>query len=427
MAPTPRGIDGRLVYVAILALYGVLLFSPSFSPSRPNWVRMGVPDRWTPPFVDLRSVTSAWECTREGRPVLVSNPCDPFRRPANYPGIWLKLSHLGLGQSDTTALGIGLALLFLGSVLLLMGRCTALDGLVYGGLMTAPAVMLGVNRGNIDDLLFVLLMAAVAALMHPRLRVLGAALVELAAFLKLFPIFASVALLHARRRWAIAAFSLVAVAFAGYAFVERNEFETIRRVVPRDLDQSFGPGVIVGALRKRYGTTAPLIDHRLVAIAVVVASAVLGALVLARLLLRARRRDPEPSTKLPWLWAGGGVVAGTWVFTENSYDYRLAFAVLAVPQLLEWTRQRRPAVPYPRLALALVFACVWLNDKLPLLGTRLDYPWIVLESHFPFDEFLVMGLVCYFLAAMALTLPAWIRSTSREVVPEPGADVAGHP
>jgi hypothetical protein len=423
MAPTPPRIDGRLVYAAVLAVYGLLLFSPNFNPSRPHWARMGIADRWTPSFVDLRSVTSAWKCTREGRPVLVSNPCDPFRRPANYPGIWLKLSHLGLGPRDTTVLGIGLALLFFGSVLLLMGRCSALDGLVYGGLMTAPAVMLGVNRGNVDDSLFVLLVTALAALARPRLRVLGAALVELAAFLKLFPVFASVALLHARRRWALAAFAPVVVVFAVYGYWERHELATIRRVVPRGQEQSFGPGVIVGALRQRLGKNAPLIDHRVAAVVVVVAVAVVAAAALTKLLLRTRHRDPESSTRLPWLWAGGGVVAGTWMFTENSYDYRLAFAVLAVPQLLEWTRQRRPAVPFPRLALALVLACVWLNDKLPLLGTRLNYPWIVLESHFPFDEILVVALVAYFLAALALTPPAWFRRALRVVGPEPGADV----
>jgi hypothetical protein len=410
--------DGRLVVLAALLAWIVVLAYPHYTRYAPNWPRMGILDT-SVPFADMRSITSAWECVRKGQQVLVHNYCDPLGwRPANYPNLWMRLSFLGLGQGNTTALGIGVGAAFLGSIFLLTGPLTLLEGLYWSLLITSPSVMLGVCRGNVDLLLFAVLVVALAAIARKggRARSLGCALVELAAVLKLFPVFASAAVLHWRRRVALLAFGALALVFAVYALAIRHEIETIRRVVPTGVNLSFGAGVIVDALRARYGDSAFIVADRPLAIAVLgVGTLVLGA-VIALGLRRWFDGSAEPSTRLPWLWAGGAVFLGTWAFTENSFDYRLAFCLLAVPQLLEWTRLRKPAIPLPRTALLLLLVTLWLSDSQPMLWSAVDDRWRHAESIFPFDEVLVWGLAVYFTVALMRTLPSWLGRARDELV-----------
>jgi Glycosyltransferase family 87 len=411
-----RRPDGRLVVLAALLAYLAVLAYPHYTSYAPNWTRMGILDEPVT-FADLRSITSAWECVRKGEQVIVRNDCDPDRqRPANYPNLWIRLSFLGLGQSVTTAFGIGLGVLFVGSIFLLAGRLTLLEGLLWSAFVTSPSIMLGVNRGNVDLLLFALLVLALAALGRAgtRVRVLGCALVELAAVLKLFPVFASAAVLHWRRRPALLAFAALTLVFAAYALVIRHEIETIRSVVPTYVNLSFGAGVLVDALRQRYGDTAFLVGDRPLAVAAVGLGTLALAAALAIALGRWRREKPDASTRLPWLWAGGAVFLGTWAVTENSFDYRLAFCLLAVPQLLEWARQRRPAMPLARSALVTLAVALWVSDTQPQLWSAIDEPWLRAESHFPFDELLVWGLVVYFAVALLRTLPPWLRPGGEE-------------
>jgi hypothetical protein len=403
-------VDGRLVLVAALVAYGFALFSPHLTTATPNWTKMGVLDS-TVPFADMREITSAWECVRKGESVIVHDYCDPVNwRPANFPQIWMRLTFLGLGQGATNGLGIAVDLIFLGSIFLLTGPLRWWEGAVYGALVTSPSIMLGVDRANVDLLLFAFVVVALLAFARagPRVRVLGCALLELAAWLKLFPIFATGAVLRWRRRPALLAFAAITLVFLGYAVVIWHEIKTIRSVVESSIPLSFGAGVIVQAF-PHYGGTNNMIGNRPLAILLLCLFTLAVAVGLA-LLLKRRQSDqqPEPSSRLLSLWAGAGIVIGCWAFTENSWDYRLAFCLLAVPQFLEWARQRNPVMPFAGWALALMVATLWLSDTQPMLWPVIDKPWGRAESVFPFDEVLVWGLVVYLAVAMLRTLPPWI-------------------
>jgi hypothetical protein len=409
---------GRLVLLIALLGYLAVLAYPNFTSYEPNWARAGILDTPGIRFADMRSVTSAWECVRKGQQVLVHNYCDPLdQRPANYPSLWMRLSFLGLGQDDTTVLGIAVGIAFLASIFLLAGPLTLREGVLWSALVTSPSVMLGVNRGNVDLLLFAVLVVALVALARAGrgARILGCALVELAALLKLFPIFASAAVLQWRRRPALIGFGTILLVFVGYALVIRHEIETIRSVVPRSVSLSFGAGVIVDALRGRYGENAFIVSDRPLGIGLLGVLTMIVAAGVALVLARSERERPEPSTRLLSLWAGGAIFVGCWAFTETSFDYRLAFCLLAVPQLLEWTRQSRPAVPFAWGALFLLLAVLWLSDTQPFLWPRIDGPWLHAESIFPWDELLVWALVAYFTAALVRTVPPWFRRGTRTV------------
>jgi hypothetical protein len=403
------------VLLGVLVIYAAVLQYPSVTSFDPHWGRTGIavePIR----FADTQSLTSAWDCTRRGEPVLAENPCDPLGRPANYPSLWMKLTFLGLGLDDSVEVGVAIGLLFLASLFVLAGPLTLLEGAVWSLLVVSPSVMLGVERGNADILLFALCVAAVTAIASrpAAARAAGVALLELAAMLKLFPIFAAGAVLHARRRWALASFGLLAGVFAVYAFSIRDELETIRRVVPRRVELSYGSGALADGLRAAFGTDAWLLRDRTVTTVLIVAATFALAAAVAAVLGRRAGGPRAPSTRLPFLWAGAGIYVGTWAFAMSNFDYRLAFALLAVPQLLEWARQQAPTVPLARSALVLLAAVLWLSDGLrAVIPFGLGRAWVELETHFPFDELLTAALSVYLSVCLLLTLPEWLPSPFR--------------
>ena len=124
------------LYKSILTLYGV-------SPFRF-------------PFLDISGSLAAWECTRQGVDVILSDPCDVLQRGYTYSPLWMAASAVPLGVGDTTAVGWILALLFLASLSLLPPpRCPVELVLVLAATLSTTVVF-AVERANPDIMLFVL-------------------------------------------------------------------------------------------------------------------------------------------------------------------------------------------------------------------------------------------------------------------------------
>ncbi len=340
---------GRIVVVVIVCAYFGLLFGLG---GHRSWDRLGVPDL-SPSFLDTRSVTTGWVCTRRGIDVLPLNPCDPLKRPANYPRIWMKLAFLGLGPGSTVPLGLLNAAIFLIAAIGVFDPKSGLGGAaLYGAALCSPAVMLGIERGNVDLLLFAIVTLAVVVARRDRFGpMLAGALVLAAAVLKLFPIF-SVGLL-ARQRRRVFIVGSVLVIFAAYALATLGDIRTIGKVVPQANAYSYGIDIPGHWLSSRLGTVAWVSDAALVALALAVA-------LVAGTRLRPSP-DSRPSTTrgardLDAFWAGAGVYVATFCLF-HSFDYRLAFLLLTIPQLLRWARR---AEPVAWVSLAALLMTVWL-------------------------------------------------------------------
>lgn len=178
--------SARLVLLGILCGYFTLLLALG---GHTEWNRLGVP-AVEPDFYDLRSVTSGWDCARQHNGTWPVNPCDPGGRPENYPRVWMAASILGLGEDDTYLIGFGIAIaFFVAAILVLSPRAPLGDAVIYGLALCSPAVMFGVERGNVDIALFVLIAAAGLVMRRTGYGAAAAsALILLAAILKLFPI-----------------------------------------------------------------------------------------------------------------------------------------------------------------------------------------------------------------------------------------------
>jgi hypothetical protein len=342
--------SGRLVVIAVVAAYFVALAALG---GHSSWYRLGVPPV-SPPFADMRSVTSAWECDRRGIPVLPTNRCDPYEhRPANYPRIWLWPSALGLGQESTVALGVLVAVVFFIAALFVLPRdASPVEAAIYGLALCTPAVMLGVERGNVDLALFALVAGGVLLLRGAGVRpYAGSGLILVAAVLKLFPIFSTAVFLRRPFRRALQIGVAVVALFALYVVVTLDTIRAIAKVVPQVDDLSFGlrrfTNELIDAIDSLSGRLSLFGQERLgvVGLDLLVAGAVVAVVLLVR--FAAPRVLPRGSDErgakatLDLFWAGAAVYVGMYAFFR-SWDYRLVFTLLTIPQLLDWARERRP-------------------------------------------------------------------------------------
>ena len=395
-----RDLDGRVLAGAILVVFLAVLLSFRGATGTTPWAHVGV-EPGDKSFADLRSVTSAWDCANKGIDPFPHNPCDPFHRPYNYERIWLVGRHVGLGQGDTVPLGIAIAVLFFVAALAVTGPLELWEGAVYGAALIAPATMLGVERGNVDMLLFALV--ALGVLLVRRSPWAASVPIVLAGILKIYPAFAGVVLVRDRRRWpaAIASVAVLAV----WVVATLSQLRTLRHVVPRVVVNSYGAGVVVEALRLAgVSWTQSAAEVRYVRLAVIALGVVLG-LVLLR---NGGHADQEHGSELrrDAFWAGAAIYVGTYVL-ESNFDYRLAFLLLCIPQLCAWARRGESPVPWPAAALAALLVTLWLSSSQPPLPFGLQ-TWYVNLS-FPPEEVLNWLLFAWLGAALASGLLASLR------------------
>jgi len=317
------------------------------------WDELGLPPV-SPGFFDLRSVTSGWECARQHLGAWPDNPCDPWGRPENYPRIWMVASILGLGEGDTYAIGALMVAGFFAVAILVLPRDAPIgEALVYAFALCSPAVMFGVERGNVDLALFS--MVAVAGLVVRRVPYgppVAAALILVAAILKLFPIAAVGMLTGLPRRLAVACLSSVLAIFTLYAVATFGDIRTIDRVLPQDDEYAYGVHIAGGWLGHVVGSGS-MWDAALVA-ATVVAAVALRRRLSVRLAM-------SPSRELDLFCAGAGVFVATFALVRSA-DYRLVFLLLVVPQLTRWAVARRGlAIP----VLLSVFVTLWIPTEWP--------------------------------------------------------------
>jgi hypothetical protein len=378
--------SGALVAAACLVLFFVALRARGW-----HWPDVGVPGGTGLYFLDLRFFTSAWECVRRGVDVIPANPCDPNARIFNYPRPWLVPAPLGLGQDDTVRLGKLLVAAFFASTFLAMGRPGLVGGLAWGAALCSPAVMLGVERGNPDLVIFCVVVGGVLLLRagSAAWRVAGHGLLFLAAVLKLYPVLAWGPVLRQRRRWLLLGGGVLVVGFVVYALATLDDVRRIRRTAPREDAFAYG---------------APILGAEVGGTLVVLA---LGAALALVLIVLARRRGADVAgderRELDLFLAGAATFVGTFAAGHN-YNYRMVFLLLVLPQLLRWAGRGNAPLPIAPVAAAAVVATLWLGTSLPILGVG-DW-WVEASASFPYDELLNVALFGYLAAAVALVLAA---------------------
>lgn len=353
-----------MLVVGAVAAYLIVLVGLG---GQPAWDRLGVPDI-QPNFADMRSVTSAWECDRQGTQVLPSNPCDPWGRPANYPTAWLWPSALGLGQEVTAPLGVATGVIFFVSFLVLIGAPGLREALLYSAVAISPTVMLGVERANADLLLFALVVAAIHVFRRGSAgRLVAYVLLLVAAVLKLYPALAWGVLLRQSRRLALISGGVIVGLFATYVVATFDTIRVISEVVSQIVPVQYGADVGIDSLQSWAADKAGLswlaeTGDWLTAVTLAAGVAAIAGIAWRRRSLgEVVRRSIDVHTDA--FVAGAGIYVFSFILWHN-WDYRLIFLLMTLPQLVVWTRASQSPVPVPRLTLVALLGTLWLSVPL---------------------------------------------------------------
>ena len=370
-----------------------------------------------PHFMDLRVVTAGADSVRAGLDPLFQNPTHPMDQPLNYPRLWQKLSYLGLSQSHTTALGLFVVAAFL------VGLCAVLPAvgtgplLLVGAGLLSPAVLLGIERGNIDLVMFSLVCLAVVMVASLRFRGLAWLPILLAAMLKLYPVFAGIVLVRSRGTILLRSLLALSLSFLVYLYFNLDDLKKISEVTPRSHNLSYGVNVVWMKVQE-HAPSATLIARTL-------AMGLVAAVILVALLNR-RRLAIVPDAGAATIHfeafrAGAAIYLGSFLL-GNNWDYRLMFLLLTLPQLWYWSRSKNfdSACP-PWLCTALWVSVLISMWHLVLKALLMSVPagngiaFLIDESC---NWLLFAGLAWL----LSLTLPLnWRRAMARQPLAQEGA------
>lgn len=356
-----------------------------------------------PGFFDARQITMASESYAQGYDPLKENPLNPRGTRLNYPRIWHILFATGITQNHTNLLGIiFLFLFFIGvGMFWFSGKFNNLTYFILSAVTISPAVMLGIERGNIELVIFFILSAAL--LINYYSSVSAIILFLFASFLKLYPVFAFVYLLKEQSKKFWVQFISACAIFIIYALFTFDDLKQVYLTSPKNAKSAYGLNVFWMGLNHPRILNLQVSDD-LVTIIKVLSYVVLILIFLGALILSLRNYNTTRFKQREHLEAfrtGAGIYIGCFLLGTN-YDYRLVFLIFTVPQLAAWLGTEKKeilTVPFITLS-AIVFSC-WSYLPARFLGMKLTFVlkelsnWTVLS-----------GLLYLFFASM----PGWLRN-----------------
>ena len=392
----------REAYFAALVLLG---FNP---------LQVGTLDQT--PFSDAVQVLSSAQCWRQGVNVFTINPCEPMGRSFVYPPLMLLLLPPHPGWA--AALGLAQGAAFFLSLAFLPWR-KGLAPFVAAGALSPPA-WYGVERGNLDLLIFMLAMLAGYLLSRERRRLLAYPVMLFGGMLKYYP-FVLMALAIRERRMtlaAIAGLSAVAIGAAiglAWPYLAEMRANIPLGFAPRD---SFGADVLAAVLGCGLNggdcTVVPpdapasmLRTYRTV-MAIGLAGTAGSTLLLLRALRLRAAMAALAAHEAALLMIGALTLVGCF-FTGRSFAYREVFFLLTMPGLLSLGRRGGTAGAVAGAALAAIVFLMWssaLHNWLDLAAIDATSLFFVRELGF---WWLVSFLLAVILAGLAGPRPARAR------------------
>jgi hypothetical protein len=325
----------------------------------------------------------------------------------NYPRLWLVPSALGLGGKDTTVLVCGALAAFWSLAFLLMGRLTPGEGCLYTLLLASPAALLAVERGNCDLILFSLI--ACAVLLQQSRPALGYGCVLLAAFLKLFPIFALSMALRESKRLALITIGVVGTTFVGYVALTFPDMVEVWKVSSHSGVGAYGFLTFAYKLEDSLGFRGLHLGGLRWVSALGLAIVVIVLTLSVRSGLRIRQSPLAPSREMDAFRAGASIYAGSFLLGSN-YDYRLIFLLFTIPRLLIWIKERKEMRLRATRSLWCIIAAMWCNWPVAAIPA-------LRRLVIPFAEFVNWSLFALMVALLIATLPEWVFGMVETALP----------
>ena len=403
-----------LVGGSLLIWLSILLLFKSYGYTQ-TWELWKVPTE-SPPFSDFRLIPGSAETFRMGIEPSVRNPGDPHKRKFNYPTFWRLFFYTGITQADTIWISILMIMLFFAGVFLFPQKLTVSNAIWMLLIVFSPASMLLYERGNVDLIVFFLGVAIVLAADYSGYA--AAVLLIVGTVVKLFPFFGITVLLReSRRRFIWLSAGCLSVLLI-YMYVTWESVSVSWNLTMRGKEISYGANVFF----YRYGEALSQFFSQWFVDSQVARILKIGPIILASILVFiagiAGMRDRESlatssERNLAAFRMGASIYIGTFLL-GNNWDYRLAFLVLVLPQLLEWARSS--IKKHRTVALASLFgvlvSCwhfvVWYSASLVNMK----------DIMFVFDEFFNWMLVAGFSYLFGASMPDWVKEQFRFLFPK---------
>src|SRR6185437_12336394 len=130
-------------------------------------------------------------------------PIPQVEKKSPYPPIWLWIfTPTGLSARHAVAVGAIAAAAITVITILFLGELSLVEGIFAALLLISPSFMLGIERGNGDSIVFMVIVSAIWCLSrNAGSSLTGAFLILWAASLKFYPIAALVAYLKKQDGW----------------------------------------------------------------------------------------------------------------------------------------------------------------------------------------------------------------------------------
>jgi len=411
-------IDGRfLVIAALLGYFGLLYLANFFVPYHKFWRKLGVPAAKNT-FMDLGYVLGAFDCDRlTGEVSLTNNSC--FNQ-ISYPSSWSLLTWLGLEQRDTIFLGVFFALIFYGITLIIIGRLNYQEAIVYALILCSPPVMLLVERGNVDIVIYSWLGVGLMIIKNSRaliFRLCAYLLIFFWGVIKLFPIFGLAVIIKEKRNIFLFLSAIFAAAFITYFLASIGEMKTISSIHD---DRGFGIRFGYKALFfkvKSFLSNLSLFTigetdiKKTLRYMMYIIMSLLTLLILTRVLLSKFKifrewlssdfvstdsgKSLDKSQYIDYFRLAAGIYLGNYLVIGLVMDYKLTFLIFALPQILDWIKQEN------QLSLSSSMALV------AIVGTFYASPFLYLWA---IDEIINLLLFANLLYISLLSMPEWLKS-----------------
>ena len=237
----------RLLLLATGVLSAFLIFGATGDGDMASaWKKLGVP-AMSPSFADLRTITHSIECKQKGIDPYRSRSCDPWKRLYNYPPIWLELGKFSVGSELTNAIGLTLAAFFVLALLLIVDLRCGISAWLLLLASFSPPVLLGVERGNTDLLIFSLVVLLFSFVAPTGLRsspVIFSIGVVILTILKIYPVALITSLVPNRTKGILFATSCALVSLVALLLTSKWHIIEVFENTPVSTWRSYGAAVI---------------------------------------------------------------------------------------------------------------------------------------------------------------------------------------
>jgi hypothetical protein len=338
-----------------------------------------------------------------GHDPLYDNPQHPWNKKLNYPRIWHLLFALNIDRDDTNLIGsISVILFFIGLGLFFFSkRFDNLTIFIITLIVLSPSVMLGIERGNIELVIFLILSSAL--LIGYSSSTAALSLLVFASILKLYPVFTFVYLLkeHKKKFWFL--FLTASAVFIIYVLFTLGDIKQVYLSSPKMAKSAYGLNVIW------MGLTHPRILNLHVSESIILAVRILsyimlGVIIIGTLMLSFRTPGTDRYKQGEFLDAfriGAGIYIGCFIL-GNNFDYRFTFLIFTIPQLAAWMHDKEKGIiSVPLITLLATVFSLWNYVIMRFLGGKITF---VMEE---FSNWIILaGLLYLFFCS----LPDWLSN-----------------